>query len=432
MERIFTDQIAEHVGEQVRLSGWFHRLRGMGAVNFLILRDAHGLVQIIIRDEATMATVNDLFVESVIHVTGTVVEAKQAPGGVEIHDPSIEVESPADIPPPFDLFRPDLELPLPTMLDHAPLALRHLKNRATFQISAAAVAGFRGTLAAKDFTEIFTPKLVGTATETGASVFQLDYFGRPAYLAQSPQFYKQMMVGVFERVYEVAPVFRAEQHDTARHINEYVSLDVELGFIQDHTDVMKVLRDVMAGMMTALETDAAHALAQLELEPPKVPDEIPAIHFTEAQKIAAARRGATEEEADLAPGDERALCEWSAEEHGSDFLFVTGYPMRKRPFYTYPDPERPEYSYGFDLLFRGIEIVTGGQRLHLYKDYMAALQAKGEDIADYEGYLECFRHGMPKHGGFAIGLERWVGRLVGAENIRETTLFPRDLNRLSP
>ncbi|MBO0690263.1 MAG: aspartate--tRNA(Asn) ligase, partial [Candidatus Dormibacteraeota bacterium] len=266
----------------------------------------------------------------------------------------------------------------------------------------------------------------------GANVFPIDYFGRRAYLAQSPQFYKQIMVGVFERVFEVGPVFRAEPHDTPRHINEYVSLDAEMGFVADHHTVMAVLRDVIAGMVEAMAAEP-HALRAAGVELPTVPEAIPVLHFLEAQALLGAATGEDlAGEPDLAPAHELWLGEWARREHASELLFVTGYPMAKRPFYTHPDPERPGYSNGFDLLFRGLELVTGGQRLHHVEDYERALAERGLDAAPFAGYLETFAHGMPPHGGFAIGLERFVAQLVGAGNLRETTLFPRDLNRLTP
>ena len=230
------------------------------------------------------------------------------------------------------------------------------------------MAGFRATLDAAHFVEVHTPKVVAAATESGANVFPVDWFGREAFLAQSPQFYKQMMVGVFERVYEVGPVFRAEPHDTVRHLAEYVSLDAELGFIRDHRDVMQVLREVLDGMMRAMQEHAPDALAELELSLPEVPVDIPVVDFTDAQTMIEHATGESVlGEPDLAPGHERWLGEWAAREHGSDFLFVSGYPMAKRPFYTHPDPERPAVSNSFDLLFRGLELVTGGQRLHRYR-----------------------------------------------------------------
>ena len=432
-ERVYSSEIGGYVGRHVRLAGWLHRMRRLSNVSFLVLRDAKGLAQIVVEDPALAERLGTLHAESVLAVDGLVVAQPQAPGGVELHDPTVAVVAAAAEPPPFDLFRPTIPALLPTILDHAPVALRHPRHRAYARIAAALTHGFRETLRGVGFVEIHTPKIVAAATEGGANVFPVDYFGRPAFLAQSPQFYKQVMVGVFERVYEVGPVFRAEPHDTPRHLNEYVSLDAELGFVADHTTVMGVLRRVLAGMMAAIEVDAGDALATLRVSPPTVPDAIPVVHFAEAQAMIAAATGEDPTgEPDLAPAHERWLGEWARREHGSDFLFVEGYPMVKRPFYTHPDPARPGFSRGFDLLFRGLELVTGGQRLHRYEDYLRVLAERGLDRAPFAGYLEAFEHGMPPHGGFAIGLERCVARLVGAENVREVALFPRDLHRLSP
>jgi len=432
-DRIWTTELAQHAGERVRLAGWLHRLRRLSHVTFLLLRDGKGVAQIVIEDPALIELLAALHHESVLLVEGHVAVEPQAPGGVELRAPAITVVAPATEPPPLDLYKPDLKAQLPTILDAAPLALRHPRRRAIFRLSDASLAGFRATLRAMDFVEIQTPKIVAAATESGANIFAIDYFDRQAYLAQSPQQYKQMMVGVFERVFEVGPVFRAEPHDTPRHLNEYVSLDVEVGFIADHTTVMALLTRVLRGMVEAIAAEAVGAVALLDLTLPVVPASIPVIHFADAQDLIARETGEdVRGEPDLAPAHERLLGEWARRAHGSDFLFVTGYPMVKRPFYTYPDPERPEYSYSFDLLFRGLELVTGGQRLHRYDDYLSALAARGLDPAPFAGYLQAFKYGMPPHGGFAIGLERWVARLVEAANIRETTLFPRDLHRLTP
>src|ERR671933_20820 len=345
MQRIWSVDLAAHVGERVVVAGWLHRLRRLSSVSFLIVRDARGLAQVVL-DEACLRHIGHLHPESVLRVHGLVVATPQAPRGVELVASAIDVLSEAVEPPPFELHRPRISAQLPTLLDHAAVSLRHPRKQAVFRVEAASVEGFRRTLHALGFTQVFTPKLVATATESGATVFPVDYFGRRAYLAQSPQLYKQTLVGVFERVFEVGPVFRAEP--------------------------------------------------------------------------------------DLAPDHERWLGEWALREHGSDFLFVTGFPMAKRPFYTHPDPNWPDRSHSFDLLFRGLEVVTGGQRLHRYADYLRALAERGQDAAPLAGYLEAFKHGMPPHGGFALGLERWVSRLVGAANVREVTLFPRDVQRLTP
>ncbi len=438
MERVWTTQIGAHIGERVRIAGWLHRVRQLSNLSFLILRDAQGLAQVVVEDAAMIAQLTDLHAETVLVIEGTVVAEPQAPGGVEIHQPALEVLAAAAEPPPFDLFRPTIKAQLPTLLDHAPVGLRHPRQRALFRVAAASMAGFRAALTARDFVEIQTPKIVGAATEGGANVFRLDYFGQPAYLSQSPQLYKQIMVGVFERVFEVGPAFRAEPHDTPRHANEFVSLDVELGFIRDHFDVMAVLNRALEGMIAAIHEQAGGALAALgskagPLALPAVPPEIPAVHFADALDMFSRATGEdVRGEPDLAPAHERWLGEWARREHGSDFLFVWGYPTAKRAFYTHPDPARPGYSRGFDLLFRGLELVSGGQRLHRYEDYLAVLSERGMSADSFTGYLEAFKHGMPPHGGFAIGLERWVARLVEAPNIRETTLFPRDLTRLTP
>jgi nondiscriminating aspartyl-tRNA synthetase len=433
MRRILACELGGHAGGPVRLAGWLHRQRRLSRVTFLIVRDRSGVAQVVVGDRAQAERVASLTPETVLSVTGRAVAAAQAPGGVEVHEPEIEVVAEPAEPPPLELWRPELSAQLPTRLDLAPLALRHPRAQAVFRVAAASIAGFRDALDGLGFTEIQTPKIVASATESGANVFAIDYFGRAAYLAQSPQFYKQAMVGVFERVFETGPVFRAEPHDTPRHLSEYVSLDAELGFIADHGDVMVVAREAVAGMLAGVERRARDAAALLRIELPRVPEQIPAIDFSEAQTMIAAATGEDlADEPDLAPAHERWLGEWARRERDSDFVFVTGYPMVKRPFYTHPDPARPQFSNSFDLLFRGLELVTGGQRLHRYEDYVAALGARGEDPLAYESYLQAFRYGMPPHGGFAIGLERWVSRLTGAANVRETTLFPRDRGRLMP
>jgi len=415
-------------GRTVLIEGWVHRRRALGAVTFLILRDRSGLAQVVVRDPEALRVVRRCGEESVVAVTGVTTRNPAAPGGVEVTGPTITLLGEPAQPPPVDVWRPAIDAGLPAILDHAAVSWRHPARRARWELAAASLRGFRAALDAQEFTEIQTPKLVPSATESGASVFGVDYFGRRAYLAQSPQFYKQTMVGVFERVYETGPVFRAEPHDTARHLAEYVSLDAELGFIRDHRDVLAMLRHALAGMTAALRDHAAPAVGLLGIEIPEVPAEIPVIHFREALSIA----GAPPDEPDLAPAHERAVGRWAAQTCGSEFIAVEGYPMSKRPFYTHPQPGVGRWSNSFDLLFRGQELVTGGQRLHRHPDYLAAIRARGEDPAAYADYLEAFAHGMPPHGGFAIGLERWTSRLTRAENIREVTLFPRDLHRLTP
>jgi nondiscriminating aspartyl-tRNA synthetase len=430
ISRVLAAELNRHVGHRVRIAGWVHRRRELKSVTFLAIRDRTGLTQVVLPAATSSAGFSE---ETVLEVNGLVIANAQAPGGTEITEPVLTPLSEPATAPPFDIYRPSLAATLPTILDNAPVALRHPRLRAQFEVAAVSVAGFRAALDELGFTETHTPKIVGSATESGANVFGIDYFGQRAFLAQSPQLFKQALVGVFERVYEVGPVFRAEPHDTARHLAQYTSLDAELGFIADHRDVMTVLRHAVAGMVTAVAERAHSAVELLEAVLPVVPEEIPVIHFSEAQELLAEHTSEDPRgEPDLVPAQERWLSEWARRQHGSDFLFVTGYPMAKRPFYTHPDPARPEYSNSFDLLFRGLELTTGGQRLHQHSDYLAAITTRGEDPESYRHYLDVFAHGMPPHGGFAIGLERWTARLLGVSNIRQTTLFPRDLHRLNP
>ncbi len=432
-QRVLTTEVARHIGERVRVQGWLHTLRRLGGITFLVVRDGYGLLQVVSQSPEAFAALEGLQVETVIAVEGLAAAEPQAPGGIELREPGVEVITPVTEPPPFPLNKPTLKVGLPVQLDHGVLAARNPRQRSLFCLSAGVMRAFRETLTVEGFTEVQTPKLVASATESGANVFKLDYFGRPAYLAQSPQLYKQVLTGVFERVFEVGPVFRAEPHDTTRHLSEYVSLDVEMAFIEDHHTVMALLTKVIRGILTALAERHAEDLARWEVVMPAAPEVFPGLFFPEAQELIYQRHGVdVRGEPDLSPQDERWLGEWAREAHGSDFLFVTGYPMSKRPFYTHPNPADARYSNSFDLLFRGTELVTGGQRLHRYEDYLVALERGGLSREPFEWYLEAFRHGMPPHGGFAIGLERLLTQLTGAGNVRLATLFPRDLNRLTP
>lgn len=435
MERIRTTEVWAHVGEQVCVQGWLHAVRRLGGVSFIVLRDGWGTVQAVTEQEAELAPITqaELQTESLIALEGLVVASAQAPGGIELQQPRITVLTPVREALPVLISKREVKAQLPVLLDHAVVTNRHPGRRALFRLSAGTMAAFRSYLNSVGFTEIQTPKVVASATESGANVFAIDYFGRPAYLAQSPQFYKQIMVGVFERVFEVGPVFRAEPHATARHLSEYVSMDLEMGFIENHFTVMGVLRNLLDHIFTTLQSQYSAELALVGANLPNVPATIPHLHFTEAKELVYQLHGVDERnEPDLSPQEERWLGAWAQSEHGSDFLFVTGYPMSKRPFYTHPDPARPAYSNSFDLLFRGIELVTGGQRLHRYEDYLKALAERKLSTEPFVGYLEAFRYGMPPHGGLAIGLERLLMQLTGAANLRETTLFPRDLSRLTP
>ncbi|HEY1352516.1 MAG TPA: aspartate--tRNA(Asn) ligase [Ktedonobacteraceae bacterium] len=433
--RVPTNQVSAHIGERVSVSGWLHSWREIGGLSFLIVRDAWGTLQAVAETESELLPLrtHGAGLESVISLSGQVVATPRAPGGLELHELRIEIISPVSEPAVVPLNKPHLKAQLATLLDHAVVTSRHPTRRAMLRLASAAMQAFRAVLNAQGFTEIQTPKLVAAATESGASVFGVDYFGRTAYLAQSPQCYKQIMVGVFERVYEVGPVFRAEEHNTARHLNEYVSMDVEMGFIPHYSVLMELLRTVLAGIMETLHTHYADELRLLQIHLPTVPEQIPHLHFSEAQELIYRLHGVDERNAaDLSPQSERWLGQWASQQSGSDLLYVTGYPMSKRPFYTHPDPQQPAYSHSFDLLFRGTELATGGQRLHRYADYLAALAHAGLPVEPFEHFLQAFRYGMPPHGGFAIGLERLLMQLSGVPNIRLAATFPRDGGRLTP
>lgn len=433
-QRVRTSQVRNHIGETVVLQGWVHAVRRVGRLAFVVLRDGWGTVQAIGKASSLEPLERQRAgPESVVTIRGRLVENAEAPGGIELVEPSYEVLVPVEEALPVPLTRKSLEKSkLPTVLDHAPTVWRAPSRRAVLEITAAAMAGFRHTLDEQGFTEVQTPKIVSGATESGANVFGLDYFGQPAFLAQSPQLYKQMMVGVFERVFEVGPVFRAEPHATVRHLSEYVSLDVEFGFIENHLEVARMLRTVLAGMTSTIRERCEPALVALSASLPEVPEALPTLSFAEARSMLAEAGEGPEHAKDLAPAEERWLGGWAERKHGSAWLVVTGYPMAKRPFYTHPDPSNAEVSNSFDLLFRGTELVTGGQRLHHHGELVAAAQRAGIALDSIGGYLEAFRYGMPPHGGFAIGLERFVTQLLGLENIRLGTLFPRDTNRTAP
>ena len=433
MQTIRTIALAEHVGARVTLEGWLHQQRTLGGITFLVIRDGWGTAQAVTEDPAALAPLAGLLSETVLAVEGTVTAEPQAPGGIELRDLAVRAITPVGEALPFAVNKRVLKTGLDTFLDHAPVGLRNPRQRAIFRLGAGIMAAFRAFLDGEGFTEIQSPKLVASATESGANVFPVDYFGQRAFLAQSPQFYKQMMVGVFGRVYEVGPVFRAEPHATARHVNEYVSLDAEMGFIADHFTVMALLTRLLRAVVEHLAARYPAELALLEVTLPVVPATIPLLPFRAVQELLSTQLGVEcRGEPDLAPEHERRLGAWARATHGSDWLFVPGYPMVKRPFYTHPDPADPTVSNSFDLLFRGTELVTGGQRLHRYADYLAALARAGLAPGPFAAYLEAMRYGMPPHGGFAIGLERFLLQLTGRSNIREVTLFPRDLTRLAP
>ena len=333
---------------------------------------------------------------------------------------------------PFAINGRQIDASLSTLLDYRPLTLRNDKQRAVFKLQEGVCRGFREFLYQEQFTEIHTPKIVCSGAEGGANIFHLDYFGQEAYLAQSPQFYKQMMTGVFERVFEIGPVFRAERHDTSRHLNEYTGVDFEMGYIRDFTEIMDMETQMIRHCLDFLRSEYQQELALLSVRLPDVQN-IPAIPFAQAkQRIAGAYGRRITDELDFEPEEERLLCELIRRESGSEFVFVTRYPSAKRPFYAMDDPNRPQETLSFDLLFRGLEVTTGGQRIHSYPEQLDKMRRRGMDPRLFDSYLMIHRHGMPPHGGLGLGLERFVSRLLELDNIRQAALFPRDLHRLIP
>lgn len=429
MEVLATKFDAAVVGRNnraVTLHGMVHALRDLGGVTFLTLRTREGLVQCVCprRPEGVRE-------ECAVSVSGLLRPEPRAPGGAELAEARFTVLSRPAAPPPVPLSKKS-SLSMDTELSLRPVTLRAPRARAVFRIQAAVCRAFREFLQEEDFTEIHTPKLGRAGAEGGSSQFRVDYFGRKAVLAQSPQLYKQVMVGVFERVYEIGPVFRAEKHATQRHLNEYTSLDLEMGFLRSFTDLMALEQGFLRRLVDLLRREYARELALLGAELPDA-QHIPAVRFDEAKRLAADAYGyAIREPYDLEPEEEQHIGRYAKEVWGSDFVFVTHYPGRKRPFYTMDDPEDPRYTLSFDLLFRGVEITTGGQRIHNYGQQVEKLKARGMEPEDFSGYLLFHKHGAPPHGGLGIGLERLTMQLCGLDNIRRASLFPRDRTRLEP
>ena len=415
--------------ETVQVSGMVHAKRPMGGgFTFLRLRTREGVLQC----TCSGLDLTQVPEESAVAVTGILRADPRAPGGVELSARAVEVLSRPAAPMPVPVSKAKLNVGLDTGLDLRPVLLRNLRERSVFRVQAGLSRAFREYLQSQGFTEIHTPKIVHAGAEGGANIFRLDYFGRKAFLAQSPQFYKQTMVGVFERVFEVAPVFRAEKHSTARHLNEYTSMDLEIGFVDSFQDVMAVEAGYLQYTMALLEREYGEDLQRLEVQLPGV-DRIPCVRFEEAKVLAAEKYGyRIRDPYDLEPEEEHAIGRYAKEVWGSDFVFITHYPSKKRPFYVMDDPADSRYTLSFDLLFRGIEVTTGGQRIHDYAAQVAKMKARGMDPAEFESYLMIHKHGMPPHGGLGIGLERLTMQLCGLENVRSASLFPRDLSRLEP
>ena len=424
---------AERIGQKVKVNGAVHTIRHMGNVAFVILRKREGLLQGVYEEGVSGFSLKDVREADTVEVEGILEQNEKAPNGIEIRMESIRILSePASEMMPLAISKWKLNTSLDAKLNYRSIALRNIRERAKFKIQEGITRAFRDLLYEQGFTEIHTPKIGARSAEGGANLFRLEYFHRPAILQQSPQLYKQMMVGVYDRVFETAPVFRAEKHNTKRHLNEYTSLDFEMGYIDGFEDIMAMETGFLQYMTALLAKDYQRELKVLNITLPNV-EKIPAVRFDEIkQKVSEKYDRRIKNPFDLEPEEEQLISQYAKEEWDSDFVFVTHYPSKKRPFYAMDDPEDTRYTLSFDLLYKGMEITTGGQRIHDYRMLCEKLEARGMETEGLTHYLDTFKHGMPPHGGLGIGLERLTMKLVGEDNVRETTLFPRDLSRLEP
>lgn len=426
------EELAKQIGKLVTLSGSIYKIRTMSSFSFVILRTRTSMVQCIYNPENCDFLIEDLMEEACVLVTGAVVAEERSKVGYELQLRSILVLSTPSEVLPVVINNKQLEASLETILDYRPITLRNEKERAIFKIQEGLCRGFRDFLSTRGFTEIHSPKIVYAGAEGGANIFQLDYFGGNAFLAQSPQFYKQMMVGVYERVYEIAPVFRAEKHDTSRHLNEYTSVDFEMGYIESFSEIMEMETGMLKHTLDFLTVHYNPELSLLQIHMPEI-TAIPSIPFQEAkQMISDAYHREIKDWEDFEPEEEKLLYELVLKQTGSEFVFVTHYPTKKRPFYAMEDPMNPEVTLSFDLLFRGLEITTGGQRIHNYEEQLEKMQRRGMHTEEFDSYLMIHKYGMPPHGGLGLGLERFTSRLLEQNNVRRSCLFPRDIHRLTP
>ena len=425
-------ELKQYIGETVQIHGMVYKIRKMSDFAFVLLRTKRSIVQCIYSREYSTFPLEQLQEESAVRMTAKVIAEERSRTGYELQLLSAEVLSLPEEISPIVINNKKVDTSLENLLNYRPVTLRNEKERAVFKLQEGICRAFREFLYKEGFTEIHTPKIVAEGAEGGANIFKLDYFGKQAYLAQSPQFYKQMMVGVFERVFEIAPVFRAEKHDTARHLNEYTSVDFEMGFIESFEEIMQMETGMLAFTMQYLQMHYELELALLKVQLPEITS-IPAVKFMEAKELVAkAYQREIRDVSDFEPEEEKLLCELIKKKTGSEFVFVTHYPSAKRPFYAKECGENPEETLSFDLLFRGLEVTTGGQRIHNYREQVEKMERRGMKVEAFESYLMMHKAGMPPHGGLGLGLERLTGRLLGQENVRYAALFPRDINRVTP
>lgn len=426
------DLLKAEEGTTIILEGAVHSVRDMGEIAFVILRKKEGLIQTVWEEGKTDLELFEIREGDYIHVTGQVKDEERAPHGKEVRLSTISHLSHVSCPLPLPIDKWKLNTSLEAKLDRRSLSLRNIRERARFRIQEGIVRGFRDFLYEQGFTEIHTPKIGAKSAEGGANMFRLSYFHRPAVLQQSPQLYKQMMVGVFDRVFETGPVFRAEKHNTRRHLNEYTSLDFEMGYIHSFLDICAMETGFLQYTMNLLEKEYSKELKLLNITLPDV-EKIPYVRFDEAKRLVSEKYNRKiRNPFDLEPEEEELIGKYFKEEYNADFVFVTHYPSKKRPFYAMDDPEDTRYTLSFDLLYHGLEITTGGQRIHDLNMLEEKIQAKGMTEEGLEQYLDAFRFGMPPHGGLGIGLERLTMQLLGEDNVREACLFPRDMSRLEP
>lgn len=439
MKRTLCRQTAEKINEQVLIAGWVNSRRNMGKLAFVDLRDRSGLVQVVLVPSELDVRSNELLdsirPEFVVEIRGIVNErgekqrnANLPTGNVEVLAKELKILARAETLP-YDL---GAGLHMESYLNNLPFNLRAEKQQAVFKVQAALVEGFRKFMLKNSFVEFQCPKIVSGATEGGANVFKIDYFGHQAFLAQSPQFYKQIMVGVYERVFTIGNVYRAEEHDTSRHINEFASLDFEMGFIKDYRDVMKMTAALVGAMMAQVGKSCSPELELLNATLPLMLKKVPALKLKKAQKILEDEfeQKNCSNEPDLEPNQERLIGEYAKRQFNSDFIFITHYPVEKRPMYTFEDPKDKGFTASFDLLFRGAEIITGGQRVNDYEKLKNNMVKFGLNPEHFQFYLQAFKYGMPPEGGIGMGLERVTWQLLGLDNIKQATLFPRDCSRI--
>ncbi len=429
MKRFLVSELVNCVNKEVMIKGWIYRIRELGKIAFLLVRDRSGIIQCIVNTKEI--EIKGLKLESVVEVTGLLIENKTCKNGIEIQVSNLETISIVKEDLPLEINKDELEANLDVVLNNRVISLRHPKVNAIFKIQATLAQAFSRFLVKEGFTEIFTPKIVAEGTEGGTELFKVKYFDRETYLAQSPQFYKQMVVGAgYERVFEIGHVYRAESHDTKRHVNEFVSLDLEMGFIKDEYEIMELETKLLKYMLEQVSEICHEELKILNVNMPRIEGDIIMIKLSEAIEILKTKYNKTELDNDIDPEGEKLISKYIKEKYNSDFVFLTHYPQSKRPMYTLPASDDETHS--FDLLFRGLEITTGGQRINDFEQLTNAMVAHGLNPKNFEGYLSTFKYGMPPHGGLAIGLERLTAMLLGFENIRQTTLFTRDKNRLMP